>query len=80
MIRESGVIFVMDWENYENVCRISEVRDKVFLLGTFGNKTPVEIPNPIEGELMQYVESFNYIVERISNIVAMLKKSMFSKS
>jgi len=76
IMHESGVIFVMDWENYEHILRLFGACDKVFLLGIFGDRAPIEIPDPIGGELPQYVKSFNYIAECINNLTAMLKHEL----
>jgi len=73
---KSGVIFVMDWENYEHMLRLFGARNKVFLLGIFGDRIPIEIPDPIGGELSQYVESFNYIAECINNLTDILKHEL----
>jgi len=77
MISKSGVIFVMDKENYKYISKFApNARNKTSLLGIFGKSTSIEIPDPAGKELAQYIKSFSYIVEYIDNLMIALNERL----
>ena len=77
MISKSGVIFVMDKENYKYISKFApNARNKTSLLGIFGESTSIEIPDPAGKELAQYIKSFSYIVECIDNLMIALNERL----